>query len=404
MATQERRRTNHGAPPPRAGGSRVVVPRSSRAPVRDHRGPLRYRRSPVSAPESRVNAASTDGCRAGERGRPAASCRMHRSVRERLDRLAPDQRDAATTPPGPVLCVAPAGSGKTTTLVARVAWLIDAGAGPSTDRGHHLQRRAAMSFAERVARAPGPWRGARARCPDPDVPRARARDPALRLAWTCRSSTGRRCSPSVAPDLWPGGGGRLDTGDLAAQARPAGRRAAVANDPHAGPDRRRLRGVRARGRGTGRLDFDDLVAGGARSPRGLPPPSWLDGAACAELLVDEAQDLDRSELRISLLLAAPANRIFLVGDDDESIYGWRLADVRRVLGLTTLPGLARVHLVANHRCRPPVIDRAVRLIEVNGERFARRIRAASAARGGSSSRPTAADEYRRIGGVPAAAG
>ena len=43
--------------------------------------------------------------------------------------------------------------------------------------------------------------------------------------------------------------------------------------------------------------------------------------------------MDRSQLRLALLLAAPANRVFLVGDDDQSIYGWRLADVRRVLAL-----------------------------------------------------------------------
>ena len=45
-------------------------------------------------------------------------------VRARLARLAPDQRAAATADPGPVLCVAPAGSGKTTTLVARIAWRV----------------------------------------------------------------------------------------------------------------------------------------------------------------------------------------------------------------------------------------------------------------------------------------
>src|SRR6185369_6426675 len=57
---------------------------------------------------------------------------LHASVEERLGRLAPDQRAAAMAPPGPVLCVAPAGSGKTTTLVARIAWLIDSGADPAT--------------------------------------------------------------------------------------------------------------------------------------------------------------------------------------------------------------------------------------------------------------------------------
>ena len=53
------------------------------------------------------------------------------SVQERLARLAPDQRAAAMAPPGPVLCVAPAGSGKTTTLVARICWRIATGADPA---------------------------------------------------------------------------------------------------------------------------------------------------------------------------------------------------------------------------------------------------------------------------------
>jgi DNA helicase-2/ATP-dependent DNA helicase PcrA len=52
---------------------------------------------------------------------------MHPDVADRLARLAADQRAAATAPSGPILCVAPAGSGKTTTLVARVAWLVDGG-------------------------------------------------------------------------------------------------------------------------------------------------------------------------------------------------------------------------------------------------------------------------------------
>ena len=55
---------------------------------------------------------------------------VHPAVEERLARLAPDQRAAATAPPGPVLCVAPAGSGKTTTLVARICWLVGRGADP----------------------------------------------------------------------------------------------------------------------------------------------------------------------------------------------------------------------------------------------------------------------------------
>ena len=72
------------------------------------------------------------------------------SVTERLERLAPDQREAATAPPGPVLCVAPAGSGKTTTLVARIAWLVATGADPAAITAVTFNKRAADEMATRV--------------------------------------------------------------------------------------------------------------------------------------------------------------------------------------------------------------------------------------------------------------
>src|SRR3954471_2209847 len=79
---------------------------------------------------------------------------LHPAVEERLARLAPDQRAAATAPPGPVLCVAPAGSGKTTTLVARIAWLLAFGAATSGPVGEiTFNRRAPEELGERLAGA-----------------------------------------------------------------------------------------------------------------------------------------------------------------------------------------------------------------------------------------------------------
>jgi superfamily I DNA/RNA helicase len=107
--------------------------------------------------------------------------------------------------------------------------------------------------------------------------------------------------------------------------------------------------------------------------------------------------VDRAQLRLALLLAAPANRIFLVGDDDQSIYGWRLADVRRILGLAEhLPGLRRVDLEVNYRCPRLVVERAVRLVERNEERFAKRIRAGPASTGRLVLAPDPADETVRL--------
>src|SRR3954452_23665017 len=76
---------------------------------------------------------------------------LHPAVQERLARLAPDQRAAAPAPPGPVLCVAPAGSGKTTTLVARICWLVDGGCPPGSITVVAFNTRAAVELGERLA-------------------------------------------------------------------------------------------------------------------------------------------------------------------------------------------------------------------------------------------------------------
>src|SRR5215510_1937990 len=75
---------------------------------------------------------------------------MHPAVEERLAQLAPDQRAAATAPSGPILCVAPAGSGKTTTLVARAAWLIATGTPHTEIRAITFNKRAAEEMTERL--------------------------------------------------------------------------------------------------------------------------------------------------------------------------------------------------------------------------------------------------------------
>ena len=77
---------------------------------------------------------------------------LHPTTTDRLARLAPDQRAAATAPPGPLLCIAPAGSGKTTTLVARIAWLIDSSAARADEiAAITFNKRAAEELSERLA-------------------------------------------------------------------------------------------------------------------------------------------------------------------------------------------------------------------------------------------------------------
>ncbi|MGH2467020.1 MAG: UvrD-helicase domain-containing protein, partial [Candidatus Limnocylindrales bacterium] len=313
------------------------------------------------------------------------------SVGERLSRLTPDQRQAATAPPGPVLCVAPAGSGKTTTLVARICWRVATGTAPERIRAVTFNKRAAGELAERVDAALGPLG------PPPGavsvgtlhalgreilVAAGEAVEPLVDRAELLAELAGGPLRPAALRRLDDAFSRlKLDLGvDPAGLARDVAADAAAGRP--AGPLITAFLAYEAALAERRALDFDDFLR---RALVCLENDAALLGAwraRCATLMVDEAQDLDRSQLRLIILLAAPAHDVFLVGDDDQTIYAWRLADVRRILGLAAdLPGLRRVDLVTNFRCPPEVIRRAVRLVEHNHERFAKSIRAAPGAQG-----------------------
>jgi DNA helicase-2/ATP-dependent DNA helicase PcrA len=322
-------------------------------------------------------------------------------VSDRLARLAPDQRAAATAAPGPLLCVAPAGSGKTTTLVARIVWLVAGGVDPTTVTAITFNKRAADELAERLAGAlaeleRGPSEGVRVR-----TFHALGREILVSAGIAVEPLVDRdEILREVVPDADLGTRRRLDTAfsrlklDLRVAAGD------IAADPDAGPVARAFVAYETAVAERGGLDFDDLVARALRvlESRADIRATWR--ARCSHLLVDEAQDLDRSQLELALLLAAPHNRIFLVGDDDQSIYGWRLADVRRVLGLAVaLRGLRRIDLETNYRCPAAVVSRAVRLIDHNDERFRKRIVARSNAAGHITLAADPGDDTERIAAI-----
>jgi superfamily I DNA/RNA helicase len=297
------------------------------------------------------------------------------AVVARLERLTPDQRAAATAPPGPVLCVAPAGSGKTTTLIARVAWLIDGGVPSRSVAAITFNTRAADELRERLDAAFAPL-GLGPGSVRVRTFHALGREILLDAGVSVAGLVDRAV---VIRDLWPtvtrSEVTMLDTMFSRFKLEYGIDPDEIAEDPVAGPLARAYVAYERALADRGELDFDDLVR---RAVDGLEANGPLRDAwrrRCAHLLVDEVQDVDRSQLRLALLLAAPANRIFMVGDDDQSIYGWRLADVRRVLALDDLlPGLRRVDLEVNHRCPAPVVERSVLLVAHNRERFDKRIR------------------------------
>jgi superfamily I DNA/RNA helicase len=315
------------------------------------------------------------------------------SVEARLAALAHDQRTAATAPPGPVLCVAPAGSGKTTTLVARIAWLVANGTDPESITAITFNRRAAEELGSRIEPAVGSDTPIRVRTFHALGREILAEAGVAVERLLDRTAVLRSLFPDASPPRLRRFDDTFSRFKLELRVRPA----AIAADPDAGPLARAFVAYEAALAGSDSLDFDDLVARALESLEA--DPALLDRwrGRCAHLLVDEAQDVDRSQLGLALLLAAPEDRIFLVGDDDQSIYGWRLADVRRIIDLGgLLPGLRRVDLETNYRCPAPVVERAVRLVAVNEERFAKRIRARAGATGRLVLAPDDGDDVARL--------
>lgn len=88
------------------------------------------------------------------------------------------------------------------------------------------------------------------------------------------------------------------------------------------------------------------------------------------VLVDEFQDIDREQYELLKLLSAPQNNLFLVGDDDQSIYGFRGAAPEVMQRVPVdFPELSKVVLDVNYRCKSRIIDCAGKLISHNRVRF-----------------------------------
>lgn len=94
------------------------------------------------------------------------------------------------------------------------------------------------------------------------------------------------------------------------------------------------------------------------------------------VLVDEFQDINRIQYDIMRMLAAPEDNLFIVGDDDQSIYRFRGAKPEIMLHFEQdYPTAKRVLLDTNYRCTRLIVEGACKVIENNKQRFAKKIQA-----------------------------
>jgi DNA helicase II / ATP-dependent DNA helicase PcrA len=126
----------------------------------------------------------------------------------------------------------------------------------------------------------------------------------------------------------------------------------------------------------GALDFDDLLLCTEELFKGHPDVRYSEASRFDHLLIDEYQDTNALQYRIVRELAIGHKNLCVVGDDDQSIYGWRGAEVAHILGFTKdWPGATVVYLEDNYRSRESILSLANTLIAHNKERHAKVLRA-----------------------------
>ncbi|MCR5674419.1 MAG: ATP-dependent helicase [Lachnospiraceae bacterium] len=124
------------------------------------------------------------------------------------------------------------------------------------------------------------------------------------------------------------------------------------------------------------MDFDDILVRCLRMLESEPETLALWRARFPYLLIDEYQDINRVQFRIVKFLSAPAHHLFVVGDDDQSIYGFRGSDPSFMLHFKDeFPDAQVFALDVNYRCRKAILDASLKVIGENTHRFHKVIRA-----------------------------
>src|SRR5882724_6325821 len=283
--------------------------------------------------------------------------------------LNPAQREAVEHDTGPLLVLAGAGSGKTRVVTARIARLLDRGVLARSILAVTFTNKAAGEMKERVAGLVGD---------------ARAKE----LVVSTFHSFGLRVltAETRALGLRNGQFTIFDEGDAVGTVREILRGfrderrydvpAILARISQAKsnlweeqdlPDREGdeydeitklvFPKYRAALRGFSAFDFDDLVAEPVRLWNRRPGVLARWQERFRYVLVDEHQDTNHAQLEMVRLLSASHRNIAVVGDDDQSIYAWRGADVSNILEFETqFPGAKVVKLEQNYRSTSAVLS------------------------------------------------
>lgn len=294
--------------------------------------------------------------------------------------LDPEQTAAANAAGGVLQIIAPAGSGKTSTLVARVATLLRRGVAPQRLLVCTFNRDAKLELDQRMRAAGLPVKAMTFH----GLGRSLLAEEFGALELLSQGFTvpqWQRFAAMVAREH------QLDVPDAASlpgaiQDLKLGRLQTPAEAQRAARDQteeavaRVYELVERENADRGRYLFDDMIFRAVRRLR--EDHVFRAQAQCRydAVLLDEGQDVEPAQEILVRVLAAPQDELTVVGDEDQTLYGWRRASVDSMLSFdVAYPGLQRVALATNYRCDRAQITAADKLIRHNRARFPKVINA-----------------------------
>jgi DNA helicase-2/ATP-dependent DNA helicase PcrA len=304
--------------------------------------------------------------------------------------LNPEQLEAAEHFEGPILVLAGAGSGKTRVLTARVCHLItEHGVRPDRILAVTFTNKAAGEMRERIGRLlatdpVGMWVGTFHSVGARLLRRHADRlgwdrtfsifdaEQALRLVKNVQESVGldpKRWSPKAIRGEISNAKNQLIDAETLARDTEGSFDLFARNVGRVYPEYAKALAHQ------NAFDFDDLLMKPVELLEADPELLERYRERFAFVLVDEYQDTNRAQFRLVELLAGAHHNLMVVGDDDQSIYGWRGADIRNILDFEkAFPSARTVRLERNYRSTQRILDAANLVIAENVNRKGKTLR------------------------------
>ncbi len=308
--------------------------------------------------------------------------RLPGTMTEPTIKLNAQQRDAVTAPDGPVLVLAGAGSGKTRVIVERIVWLIDErGIDPRAILAVTFTNRAAGEMRERVMKRLGTerlasWVGT-------------FHSFGLFVLRREMEHLGRSKTFSIFDDTDQVGlmkrlikelGPSYEAvsprdalhwiSTLKAELKAPGVEPEDAEDPEEKSFRELWTRYHASLERASAVDFDDLIVLTARLLSENEEVRERYRRRYKHVLVDEYQDTNHAQYVIARSLAGDGGNLFVVGDEDQSIYSWRGADLHNILDFDKdFPGARTCRLEQNYRSAAPILAAANGVVAHNVDRL-----------------------------------